>query len=106
MSQEQLAIGCDNLVVWPEPVDRVDESLVDDAVGSVTLKDSDDNTVSGAIALAVTYQAGPPRQYYATIPSTVSLTEGSVYYIEFTLTDDDGTPVGFRRKRYTAVYAT
>ena len=106
MSEEQLAIGCDSLVTWDEPVDRVDESLVDNAVGSVTLKDSAGSVVSGANELNVTYQAGPPRRYYATIPSTITLTEGSVYYVEFTLTDDDGTPVGFRRKRYTAVYAT
>jgi len=106
MSQEQLAIGCDNLVTWLDPVDRIDESLVDGAAGSVTLKDSGENVVAGASGLSATYQAGPPRLYYATIPSTITLTEGSVYYVEFTLTDDDGTPVGFRRKRYTAVYAT
>lgn len=106
MIDERLAIGCDNLVTWDEPVDRVDESLVDDAVGSVTLKDSAGSVVSGASALSASYQAGPPRRYYATIPSTVALTEGSVYYVEFTLTDDDGTPVGFRRKRYAAAYAT
>ena len=105
MSEEQLAIGCDNLVTWDEPVDRVDESLVGSATGSVSVKDSDESVVSGASALSITYDAGPPRRYYATIPSTITLTEGSVYYVEFTLTDDDGTPVGFRRKRYTAVYA-
>ena len=101
-----LAIGCDNLVSWYDPVDALDESNIDDATGTMTLKDSDDVAVSGASGLTVTYQAGPPRRYYATIPSTVSLTEGSTYYAEFTLTDDDGTPIGFRRKQYPAVYAT
>ncbi len=101
-----LAIDCDNLVSWYDPVDALDETDIDDAVGTMTLKDSDGNAVSGANDLDVAYTDGPPRRYYATIPSTVTLTEGSVYYAEFTLTDDDGTPIGFRRKQYTAEYAT
>lgn len=103
---EQLAINSDNLVSWFDPTDELDGTDIDDATGSVTLKDSDDVAVSGASGLTVSYTAGPPRRYYATIPSTVTLTEGSVYYAEFTLTDDDGTPIGFRRKQYTAEYAT
>ena len=101
-----LAIDCDNLVSWYDPVDSLDETDIDDAVGTMTLKDSDGNAVSGANDLDVAYATGPPRRYYATIPSTVTLTEGSTYYAEFTLTDDDGTPVGFRRKQYPAEYAT
>lgn len=103
---EQLAIDSDNLVSWFDPTDELDESNIDDATGSVTLKDSDNTNVTGAVGLTVAYDIGPPRRYYATIPSTVTLTEGSVYYAEFTLTDDDGTPIGFRRKQYTAEYAT
>lgn len=103
---EQLAIDSDNLVSWFDPTDELTGDNIDDATGSVTLKDSDDTNVSGAIGLTVAYAVGPPRRYYATIPNTVTLTEGSVYYVEFTLTDDDGTPKGFRRKQYTAEYAT
>jgi hypothetical protein len=103
---EQLAIDSDNLVSWFDPTDELDETDINDATGSVTLKDSNGDNVAGAIGLTVAYLAGPPRRYYATIPSTVTLVEGSVYYAEFTLTDDDGTPIGFRRKQYTAEYAT
>lgn len=103
---EELAIDCDNLVSWQDPRDELDNSVIDDATGSVTLKDSANVAVPNADGLAVSYTAGPPRRYYATIPSTITLTEGSIYYVEFTLTDDDGTPIGFRRKQYTAVYAT
>lgn len=103
---EKLAISSDNLVSWFDPTDELDGSDIDDATGSVTLKDSDNAAVTGATGLTVAYIAGPPRRYYATIPNTVTLVAGSIYYVEFTLTDDDGTPVGFRRKRYTAQYAT
>jgi len=102
---EQLAIGCDNLVSWFDPKDALDGSSIDDATGTVTLKDSDGNAVTGANELTVSYTAGPPRRYYATIPSTITLTEGAVYYVEFILTDADEDTIGRRRERYTAVYA-
>jgi len=101
----QLAIGCDNLVWWEYPEDAVDGSSIgSDATGTVTVKDSTDSEVTGAIDLAATYDAGPPIRYYATIPNTVDLTEGSTYYVEFTLTSSAGLH-GFRRKAYTAEYA-
>lgn len=103
--REMLAIGCDCLVTWNDPLDLLDNTLVDLATGSVTVRDSSLVAVPGGSGLTVTYDAGPPRRYYATIPSTLALTEGNVYYVDFTLTDDDGTPVGFRRKAYTAEYA-
>jgi len=104
---DQLAIGSDNLVWWEFPEDLVDNSSIgNDATGTVTLKDSDEANVSGAVDLATTYDAGPPIRYYATIPNTVTLTEGATYSAEFTLTPSDGTPVGFRRKTLIAEYAT
>jgi len=103
---DQLAISCDNLVWWEYPEDLVDNaSIGSDAVGTVTLKDADGDNVTGAVDLAATYDAGPPVRYYATIPSTVSLTENATYYVEFTLTPADSSPKGFRRKAMTAVYA-
>jgi ABC-type molybdate transport system substrate-binding protein len=102
---EKLAIDCDCIVSWYDPVDLVDNSLVDDATGYVTVRDSSGNAVTGAETLTITYDAGPPRRYYATIPSTITLTENAAYYVEFSLTDDDGTPIGFRRKRFIAEYA-
>ena len=102
----QLAISCDNLVSWEYPEDLVDNtSIGSDATGTVTVKDSDGADVSGAVNLTATYDAGPPIRYYATIPSTVSLTENATYYVEFTLTPADSSPIGFRRKAMTAVYA-
>ena len=103
---DQLAIDSDNLVSWFDPRDALDNSEIDAATGTVDVKDSGNVGVSGATSLTVAYTAGPPRRYYATIPNTISLTEDGVYYVEFTLTDDDGTPIGFRRERYIAEYAT
>jgi hypothetical protein len=102
-----LYIGCDNLVEWEYPEDEVTgASIGSDATGTVTVKDSAGAEVTGAIDLSATYAAGPPTRYYATIPNTVDLTEGSTYYVEFTLTASGGTPHGFRREAHAAVYAT
>jgi len=99
-----LYIGCDNLVSWYAPSDLVDGSAIgDDATGTVTVKDSDGEEMTGAIDLSATYDEGPPVRYYATIPNTVDLTEGSVYYVEYTLTSSAGLH-GFRRERHTAGY--
>ena len=104
---DKLAIGCDNLVWWVSPEDIVDDSSIgSDAVGTVTVKDSSLANVTGAVNLPATYDAGPPVRYYATIPYTVDLTEGSTYYVYFTLTPSDGSPVGSRRMAFTAEYAT
>ena len=104
---DYLYVGCDNLVSWVRPVDAVDgTSIGSDAMGSVTVKDSDGNEVTGAIDLAASYEAGPPEKYHATIPNTVDLEYGETYYVEFTLTAADGTPHGFKRIRITATYAT
>ena len=86
-------------------MDLIDNSLVDNATGNVTVRDSSGNAVTGAENLTLTYDAWPPRIYYATIPSTITLTENVAYYVEFSLTDDGGTPIGFRRKRFIAEYA-
>jgi hypothetical protein len=104
MADEILSIGADNLVEWISPQDKVTgASIGDDATGTVTVKDSDGAALSLAEDLEATHASSPDR-YYATIPNTVDLTEGSVYYVEFTLTASGGTPHGFKRKRYTAGY--
>jgi len=100
-----IPIDSDVLVEWEEPIDEADGTFIGtDAVGLVTLKDSDGNDVSGAVDLSAEYVAGPPRRYQATIPNTVTLTEGSTYYVEFAMTALDGTPHGFRRFAVTAAY--
>lgn len=100
-----IPIDADVLVEWEEPVDEMDGTFIGaDAVGLVTLKTSAGVAVEGADKLTATYAAGPPRKYYATIPNTVELTEGSTYYVEFALTALDGTPHGFRRFAVVAGY--
>lgn len=102
---DYLYIGCDNLVSWSRPVDAVDNtSIGSDGVGSVTVKDADGNAVTGATDLAASYEAGPPEKYHATIPNTVDLVDGETYYVEFTLSDGDGTPHGFKRRTVLAAY--
>jgi hypothetical protein len=72
--RNQLSISCDNLVTWEDPVDATDGTAIGtDGTGSVTLKDNDGNAVSGASALSLTYDAGPPIIYYATIPTLWTL---------------------------------
>lgn len=100
-----MPMSADVLVEWEEPIDETDGTFIGtDAVGSVSLKTAAGVAVEGADELAASYAAGPPRRYYATIPSTVELTEGTTYYVEFSLTAADGPPVGFRRFPVVAGY--
>lgn len=100
-----LPIDADVLVEWEEPVDEADGSFIGtDAVGLVTLKTAAGIAVTNAENLSATYVAGPPRRYQATIPNTITLTEGSTYYVEFALTAGGGTPHGFRRFAVVAAY--
>lgn len=102
---DTIAMGADNLVEWKEPFDEATGTFIGtDATGSVTLKNSSGTAVTGASSLPLTYAAGPPRRYQATIPSTVSLTAGATYYVEFTLNNAANTLHGFRRWDVVAAY--
>jgi hypothetical protein len=102
-----IAMGSDVLVEWAEPIDETDGSFIGiDATGTVTLKTTAGVAVTGADALAMTYDAGPPRRYYATIPYTVSLTAGTTYHIDTVLYASGGTPRGTRREVVVAAYET
>lgn len=100
-----LPIDCDVLVEWEDPIDEADGTFIGvDATGAVTVTDADGIALTGAEDLAAEYVAGPPRRYRVTIPHTIVLVEGATYYIEFTLTAGDGSPVGKRRLPVVAAY--
>lgn len=56
-----------------------DGSFVNDAAIKVTLKDSDNTNVTGAVDLNVTYVSASNGNYRGTIPASVTLTESAEY---------------------------
>lgn len=90
-------ITTDNLVVVEGVYDSLGlltDSEILDATGTVTVYSdaAHSSAVSGASNLTLTAFSGQttaPARFYASVPNTVSLTEGTVYYVVATLSATD-----------------
>jgi hypothetical protein len=97
-----IGIGEDNLVEIDQLQDATDDSNVTDATGNVIVK----NTAGGTVISAQTmsYVSGTDAKYRAILDAadTVSLTEGTLYYVDVTLASS-GRDL-FRRLKLKAAY--
>lgn len=94
----------DNLIEWDDMDRASDRTYVNDGVVTMTLKDSNGASVSGATSLTLSYVTGSNGKYQGTIPYTVSLTAGAEYTLE--VTADQGTRHGFINYRVRVVDRT
>lgn len=97
-----LYIGCDLLIEWNPLKNVYDDTFVNDATVTFTLKDADGDPVAGATNIAMLYVGHSNGRYNGTLQSTVSLVDGATYYLEVTATS--GVLVGFRRCQTVAQY--
>lgn len=98
---KKLHIGEDNLIEWDEMKNSADDTYVNDASVSFTLKNADDSVVAGASNVSMPYIASSNGKYQGTLEDSVILTRGTRYYLEITAT---GSIDGFRRIACVAVY--
>ena len=97
-------INADNLIEYDGMRRASDETYINDATVTFTLKDSNGNAVTGATTVAMAYVSGSDGKYQGTLDSTVTLTENAYYTVEFTATS--GTLNDFRRLSVQAKYRT
>ena len=96
-----LYISSDNLLQLDALKLAADDSYVNDATVTFTLKDADEAVVTGADTISMPYVASSNGRYQGTLQSTVSL-EGAKYYLEITATS--GENVLFKRITCYATY--
>lgn len=92
-------LQCDDLLIGNSMTVRllnleVAGEHVDDATVTVTVRDSNNNIVTGANGLAMPYVGGDDLEYAGVLPNTLSLTENGRYQVEVTATIS-GVGVGF-----------
>lgn len=75
-------VSSDNLVTLDELTDPIDDSFVNDATctAKLTTDAAGASTVSGS-SITLTYVTGSDGKYQGAMPSTVSLTAGTTYYL-------------------------
>ncbi len=98
----KLCVNSDNLIEWDAMVDVYDETFVNDATVTFTLRDTDGNAVDGAEAIAMPYVGNSDGKYNGTLQSTVALIDGNTYFLEVSAASGD--LVGFRRCQVIAQY--
>jgi hypothetical protein len=90
----------DNLIRWDEMKNVADDTYVNDATVTFTLRDEDATAISGATDVPMSYVASSNGRYQGTLQSTVSLLDPSdpsrIYLLDVSATSG-GTLVGFRR---------
>lgn len=101
-----LFIGNDLRVRWDEMTDELSDPpvFVNDATVSFTLKDSAGLAVSGASGVSMPYVTGSDGRYQAKLSGAVSLSAGSMYYLEISATATGR--IGFRRIPARAQYTS
>ena len=77
-----LYVNSDNLLQLKKLKLAADDSYVNDATVTFTLKDADEDVVAGASAISMPYVASSNGWYQGTLQSTVSLTGGHKYILE------------------------
>lgn len=103
-SPKPLWIGSTNMVEWVDMEHAASDSPRNDGTVTAVVKDSAGATVAGS-STAMSYVTGTNGLYRGYIASTISLTEGSTYYLEITASSP-GPPAanGFRRITCLAQY--
>ena len=94
--------GCDVLIEWDAMKNVYDDTFVNDATVTFTVKDSDGTAVAGAENVVMYYVGNSNGKYNGVLQSSVSLIDGATYYVEVTATS--GSLVGFRRCQAIAQY--
>lgn len=77
-----LSIGCDNLVRVDNLTNEVTGSYVNTATLAMTVRDSSLAAVTGGTSIAMAYVAGSNGRYHGTVPNTLILTAGAIYYVD------------------------
>ncbi len=90
-----LYVNSDNLIQLDALTLAADDSYVNDATVTFTLKDADEAVVSGASAISMGYVEDSDGKYQGTLQSTVSLSAGLKYLLDMTATS--GSNVLFKR---------
>ena len=102
MSADTIFIGCDNLIEWDGATNEADDSYLNAATATFTLKTLAGVAVSGAEDVTMSYVADSDGVYQGTLQSTVSLTENAEYYVEVSLAQSG--LVAFRRWKVVTMY--
>lgn len=102
----RLFIDEDNLIEWDEMKDSSDDSYINNATGTWTLKTNVSNTPTTTIASgSIAYVTASSGKYQATIDAAApspALTLNATYWISVTVSS--GARNGFRRDLFKAVY--
>lgn len=98
----KLCVNSDNLIEWDAMVDVYDDTFVNDATVTFTLRDTDGDAVDGAESIAMPYVGNSDGKYNGTLQSTVVLVDGDTYFLEVSAAS--GSLVGFRRCQVVAQY--
>jgi hypothetical protein len=97
-----LFVDSDNLIRLDALKLAADDSYVNDATVTFTLKDAGEATVPNVAAVSMPYVLASDGRYQGTLQSTVSLALGGKYFLEVTATS--GANVLFKRVTCYAVY--
>lgn len=104
VAPKPLWISSTNMVEWVDMEHAATDANRNDATVSAVVKDSAGATVSGS-STSMPYVTGSNGLYRGYIASTITLVEGSTYYLEIT-SSSPGPPAanGFRRITCIAKY--
>ena len=79
-----LYVGSDNRIELTGLRDPDDDSYVNDATVTALLKDDTDTTTVTSSSITLDYVAASNGNYRGSIPSTVTLVDGTSYYVRIT----------------------
>lgn len=98
-----LYINEDNVIEWDEMKNSADDTFINDATVTFTIKDTDDVVWNGVENVTMPYVAGSNGKYQGTLmkAEAADLVRGTRYFIEITA---DADVDGFRRIEATAAY--
>lgn len=83
---DKFYITTDNVVHVRGLKDMVTGVYINDATITATLYTDADVAVAGADGISVAYVTGTDGDYAGQIPDTITITDGSEYYVEVTIT--------------------
>lgn len=102
MHELELHVGEDNLIEWLSMQDAADDSYINDATVTATLKDPAGAAVTNASNISLSYVAGSNGDYQGVIPENAALVRRKEYFLEVTAVSAGRN--GFRRIRCLADY--
>lgn len=98
----EIFIDSDSLIEVDKLTDASDDTFLNAATITGTLKDNDEVDVPGAETIAFVYVAASDGKYQGTIVQSVTLVKDAKYWLE--LTTNSGSLDRFDRIRCKAVY--